>query len=71
MRLLVQTPTQRIRCLHLQRLAKLRQMFIQLYYPFEIQVLHSLHLNANNRKLNCNRKGFVTNFAENIEILIA
>ena len=29
----LRTPTQRICCLHLQRLAKSRQLLVQLYYP--------------------------------------
>ena len=33
--------SQRIRCLHFQRLAKLRQMLMQLYYPFEFHILHT------------------------------
>ena len=39
----LQTHPQRIRCLHLQRLAKLRQMLMQFYYPFEFHILHTLH----------------------------
>ena len=39
----LQTQTQRILCLHLQRLAKLRQMLVQLYYPFEFHILHKLY----------------------------
>ena len=39
----LQTQTQRIRCLHLQRLAKLHQMLVQLYNPFEFHILHKLH----------------------------
>ena len=27
----------------LQRLAKLHQMLVQLYYPFELHILHTLH----------------------------
>ena len=40
---ILQAHTQRIRCLHLQRLAKLDQMLVQLYYPFELPTLHTLH----------------------------
>ena len=40
----LQTPTQRIHYLHLQRLAKLRQMLMQLYYPFEFSILHTLRV---------------------------
>ena len=33
----------RIRCFYLQRLAKLHQLLLQLYYNFEFQILHTLH----------------------------
>ena len=39
----LQTQAQRILCLHLQRLAKLHQMLVQLYYPFEFHILHKLY----------------------------
>ena len=39
----LQTQTQRICCLHLQRLAKLHQMLVHLYYPFEFHILHKLY----------------------------
>ena len=39
----LQTQTQRICCLHLQRLVKLHQMLVQLYYPFEFHTLRKLH----------------------------
>ena len=39
----LQTQTQRICCIHLQRLAKLHKMLVQLYYPFEFHILHILH----------------------------
>ena len=39
----LQTPTQRIHCLHLQRLPKLRQMLMQLSFPFEFHCMLLLH----------------------------
>ena len=57
----LQTHTQWIHCLHLQRLTKLHQMLVELYYPFEFHILHTLHAttasNARNMiKLNCNKR---------------
>ena len=39
----LQTQTQRICCLYLQRLAKLHQILVQRYYPFEFHILYKLH----------------------------
>ena len=42
--IILQIPTKIIRCLHLRRLAKLRQMLMQVYYPFEFHILHALYV---------------------------
>ena len=39
----LQIQTQRICCLHFQKLAKLHQILVQLYYAFEFYILHKLH----------------------------
>ena len=40
----LQTHTQKIRCLLLQRIAKFHQMLVQLYYPSEFIIFHTLHV---------------------------
>lgn len=44
--IILQIPTKIIRCLHLRRLAKLRQMLMQVYYPFEFHILLSANYEA-------------------------